>query len=132
MSGKILPCKCYGLEYGKSSLACLYFTGLLNYICFCAIQFMIQVNKLTFGLSRCIHAVMTRSVVWAATATALNRLPLAVSPAAGGRSDATEMLCAALGTAAVTVRLCTHNFIAFFFGVDGDTFLSDRSKSLFV
>lgn len=47
---------------------------------------------------------MIGSAAWAATATALSKLHLAASPAAGGRSAAIEMPCAALGTAAVTVR----------------------------
>lgn len=47
---------------------------------------------------------MIRSAVWAVTATALSKPPLAASPAAGGRSAAIAMPCAALGTAAVTVR----------------------------
>lgn len=50
---------------------------------------------------------MTKSAVWAATATALSRLRLDASPAAGGRSAATGTPCAALGTAAVTVRALT-------------------------
>lgn len=54
--------------------------------------------------SRYIHAAMIKSAVWEATATALNTLPLAVSPAAGGRSAVIEMPCAVLGTAAVTVH----------------------------
>lgn len=50
--------------------------------------------------------------MWEAIATALNRLPLAASPAAGGRSAAIEMPCAVLGTAAVTVRTDTHKHIS--------------------
>lgn len=52
--------------------------------------------------------------MWAATATALSTRPLAASPAAVGRSAATEMPCAALATAAVTtsaypsLRACFH------------------------
>lgn len=57
---------------------------------------------------------MTRSAVWAATATALSTHPLVASPAAAGRSAATETPCAALATAAVTIsvypslRACFH------------------------
>lgn len=55
---------------------------------------------------------MTKSAVWAATATALSTRPLAASPAAAGRSAATETPCAALATAAVTtsvyLRVCFH------------------------
>lgn len=58
-----------------------------------------------FFHSKCIHAAMTRNAVWAATATALNRVLPAASPVAGRRKDATEIPCAALETAAVTVRV---------------------------
>lgn len=57
---------------------------------------------------------MTRSAVWAATATALSTRRLAASLAAAGRSGATETPCAAPVTAAVTtfasqsLRVCFH------------------------
>lgn len=60
--------------------------------------------------SRCIRAAMTRSAAWAATATALNRPPPAASTAAGRRSVAIETPCAAMGTAAVTVRAARSGF----------------------
>lgn len=53
---------------------------------------------------RCTRAATTRSAAWEATATALTTLRPAASTAAGGRSAAIEMPCAALGTAAATVR----------------------------
>lgn len=54
---------------------------------------------------RCIHAAVIRSAAWEATATALTTLPLGALTAAGGRSAAIGMPCAAPATAAVTVSM---------------------------
>lgn len=54
-------------------------------------------------IARCIHAAVTRSAAWEATATALTTPPRAASTVVGGRSAAIGMQCAAPATAAVTV-----------------------------
>lgn len=54
---------------------------------------------------RCIHAAVIRSAAWGATATALTTLPPGALTAAGGRSAAIEMPCAAPATVAVTVSM---------------------------
>lgn len=64
---------------------------------------LIYVKYVVFA--RCIHAAVIRSAAWEATATALTTLPLGALTAAGGRSAAIEMPCAAPATAAVTVSI---------------------------
>lgn len=54
---------------------------------------------------RCIHAAVIRSAAWVATATALTTPHLGASTAAGGRSAAIGMRCAAQATAVVTVSM---------------------------
>lgn len=60
--------------------------------------------SLSHSFLRVIHAAVIKSALWERTATVLSTPRPAASPAAGERSAAIETACAALATAAATVR----------------------------
>lgn len=74
-------------------------------ICVALKYFWKDINVKYVVFVRCTPAAVIRSAPWEATATALTTLPLDALTAAGGRSAAIGMPCAAPATAAVTVSM---------------------------